>query len=691
MKNLIIVESPAKAKTIQKYLKDKYKVVASFGHVRDLPKSRLNVDIKNDFKPTYATIKARRELLKSLKEEVKKGKKVLLATDPDREGEAISWHLAQVLKLDLKDKNRVTFNEITQNGVKTGINNPREIDMNLVNAQQARRILDRIVGYKISPLLWKKVRRGLSAGRVQSVAVKIIVDREKQIREFVPKEYWTIESILSKQKGKKQFNAQLSLINGKKADISTKDVAEKIVKELKHSDFIVENIKNSTKKRTAPVPYITSTMQQDAYNKISFSSKKTMKVAQELYEGVNTKLYGTQGLITYMRTDSLRISEEAKTAANEYIKKTYGEQYVGYEKKLKKNTNVQDAHEAIRPTNLNILPESVEQDLTKDQYKLYKLIWERFVASRMADAVYNITSAEIKAGTYTFSASGSRVSFLGYTAVYKNNKEQDEQKELPELEVGEKLSVKKIEPLQHFTQPPARFTEASLIKALEEKGIGRPSTYAPTISTIMAREYVIKEGKSLKPTDLGEIINGILEEYFKNIVDENFTANMETGLDSISLGKLDMVALLKEFYGDFEKTLKNAEENMDPQKIEVPSEHTDEICEVCGAHMKVKFGKFGKFLACERYPECTNTKKFVKPSAGICNKCGGKILIKKSKTGRTYYGCENNPTCDFMTWDIPIADACPKCGATLFRTKGKNHKIICRAENCGYIKEGNNE
>ena len=364
---------------------------------------------------------------------------------------------------------------------------------------------------------------------------------------------------------------------------------------------------------------------------------------------------------------------------------------MGYEKKLKKNANVQDAHEAIRPTNLNILPESVEQDLTKDQYKLYKLIWERFVASRMADAVYDITSTEIKEGIYTFSASGSKVNFLGYTAVYKNNKEQDEQKELPELEVGEKLCVKKIEPLQHFTQPPARFTEASLIKALEEKGIGRPSTYAPTISTIMAREYVIKEGKSLKPTDLGEIINGILEEYFKNIVDENFTATMETGLDSISLGKLDMVALLKEFYGDFEKTLKNAEENMDPQKIEVPSEQTNEICEVCGAHMKVKFGKFGKFLACERYPECTNTKKFIKPSAGICSKCGGKILIKKSKTGRTYYGCENNPTCDFMTWDIPIADACPKCGATLFRTKGKNHKIICRAENCGYIKEGNNE
>jgi DNA topoisomerase-1 len=685
VKNLVIVESPAKAKTIEKYLKRGYDVVASFGHVRDLPKSSFGVDIKNNFEPRYSTVKARRELIKNLKKKAQTCSKVFLATDPDREGEAIAWHLAHILKLDLEAENRVVFNEITADGIKSGIAGQRKINLCLVNAQQARRILDRIVGYKITPLLWRRIRRGLSAGRVQSVAVKIIVERERQIREFVSEEYWSIEAFLA-SKGK-PFSAKLSTYQDKKLTIDSEEKANAILADLKDADFVVIEIKKGTKKRAAPFPFTTSTLQQDAYNKFSFTAKRTMKVAQELYEGVGTEEFGTQGLITYMRTDSLRVSDSAKSAASEYIINTYGKNYLGYEKKIKKAANVQDAHEAIRPTDVNILPAKIKKDLTADQHKLYKLIWERFVASRMADMILDTVTVKIKALNYGFVANGHSVKFDGFSAIYTNfEKEDADAKMLPALAENEKLDVKKIEKNQHFTQPPARFTEASLIKALEEKGIGRPSTYAPTISTIFAREYIEREGKTLKPTGLGEIVDGVLAEYFGEIVNENFTAKMESELDLIGTNDLDMVTVLQKFYDSFSVALDFAENNMDFGKITIPEEKTDEVCSECGANMIVKFGRFGKFLSCERYPDCSNKKKYVKPTGGICSKCGKRIVIKKSKTRRIYYGCEDNPKCDFMTWNQPITDPCPKCGATLFRTKGKNSKTLCMADKCDYEK-----
>ncbi|MDR1260149.1 MAG: type I DNA topoisomerase [Oscillospiraceae bacterium] len=685
MKNLVIVESPAKAKTIEKYLKHNYNVVASVGHIRDLPKSRFGVDIENGFTPKYSIIKARKDLIKNLKEHAKKCPKVFLATDPDREGEAISWHLAQILKIDLNEINRVVFNEITPKGIQNGIKNPRKINLNLVDAQQARRILDRIVGYKISPLLWRKIRRGLSAGRVQSVAVKIIVDRECKIREFVSQEYWTIEALLLSAE-KKQITAKLEAIAGKKTEINLEKEANEILTNLKEATFIVGNIKIGTSKRSSPLPFITSTLQQEAYNRLSYSAKKTMKIAQELYEGINTKKFGTQGLITYMRTDSLRISDDAKTATRAYIIEKYGEKYLGQEKKIKKKANIQDAHEAIRPTDINIIPDLIKDNLTPEQYKLYKLIWERFIASCMADTILDTASVEINAANYKFVASGYLVKFNGFNTISSFIKNDSNATALFALIEGEILTTKALEKLQHFTQPPARFTEASLIKALEEQGIGRPSTYAPIISTILAREYVIKEGKSLKPTGLGEGINNVLIEYFNKFVDEKFTSNMESELDLIETGELNMLAVLKNFYADFVVALEFAETNMDRNKILIPEEQTEEICDVCGANMVVKFGKFGKFLSCAKYPECNNKKKYLKPTGGICNKCRGKIILKRSKTGKIYYGCEHNPTCDFMTWNQPITDQCPKCNATLFRTKGKNSKIICLVEGCDFCK-----
>ncbi|MDR1354455.1 MAG: type I DNA topoisomerase [Oscillospiraceae bacterium] len=694
MKNLVIVESPAKAKTIEKYLKKNYVVVASSGHVRDLPKSRLGVDVGNNFVPKYTIIKAKKEIIKTLKEKVKQCDKVFLATDPDREGESIAWHVAHVLKLDLGAENRVEFNEITAKGVKLGIANPHKINLDLVNAQQARRILDRIVGYKLSPLLWRKVRRGLSAGRVQSVAVKIIVDRERQIRAFVPVEHWSIEATLD-SKGN-QFNAKLSTVSGEKAEVPSLADAEKILSDLQRASFVVEEVKLGTQKRVAPPCFNTSTLQQEAYNRLSFSSKRTMKVAQELYEGVSTREFGLIGLVTYIRTDSLRVSDDAKMAAYDYIAGRYGKDYLGYEKKFKKKQNIQDAHEAIRPTDVNIRPEEIKVSLTADQYKLYKIIWERFVACHMADLIYDTVSAKISAGEYGFVATGRAVKFAGFSILHKEAaaEEGEAVKLLPPLETGERLGLRELEKAQHFTQPPARFTEASLIKMMEENGIGRPSTYAPTISTILAREYVEREGRSFKPTGLGEGVNGLLTEYFGGIVDERFTAGMESDLDSVSAGELDMTTALHHFYDDFVVALDFAELHIDHTKIIIPEEQTDEICDVCGARMVVKFGRFGKFLSCEKYPDCSNKKRYNKPTGGICSKCGGKIVQRRSKTGKIYYACENNSAAgsqagaglcpNFITWHQPITDRCPICNATLFRTKGRKSVVMCLAEGCDY-------
>ena len=685
MSNLVIVESPAKAKTIQKYLGEGYEVVASMGHIRDLPKSKLGVDVDNGFTPQYLEMKGKEDVIKDLKKRAGKSESVYLATDPDREGEAISWHLAQMLNLDLNADNRVAFNEITKTGVQTGMANPHKIDIDLVNAQQARRILDRLVGYKLSPFLWKKVKRGLSAGRVQSVAVRLIVDREEEIKAFFPKEYWSIDAKLSA--GGNPFTAKLSTVGGKKIEIPDKAHADAILAKLKTAEFRVKAIKKRVTKKQPSPPFITSTLQQEASKRLGFQSKRTMKAAQELYEGIDVNGMGAVGLITYMRTDSLRISADAQNAAAEYIKATYGESYLPDKPRVfKSKKNAQDAHEAIRPSMPDVTPDSIKNSLTSDQYKLYKLIWERFIASQMANALLDTISVDIAAADCIFKASGYSVKFDGFTILYeeKTEGEEENKKMLPPLTENDILEVISVTGNQHFTQPPARFSEATLIKTLEENGIGRPSTYAPTITTILARMYVEREGKQLRPTALGEVTTQVMKEHFQHIVDPEFTAKMESELDSIEQNKADWVNMLKIFYEDFAKTLTAAEEAMEGKHMKIPEEKTDIICEQCGKPMVIKIGRFGKFVACTGYPECTNTRKIVQETCGICPRCGNKIILKKSKRGRSFYGCSGYPDCNFMTWNVPVEETCPQCQNTLFKKGGKSGKLVCEKEGCGY-------
>ena len=690
MSDLVIVESPAKAKTIQKYLGQGYEVIASMGHVRDLPKSKMGVDKDNDFKPQYTDMKGKEDVIRELKKRAKKCDKIYLATDPDREGEAISWHIAQMLKLDMNDDNRVAFNEITKTGVKNGMSHPHKIDVDLVNAQQARRILDRLVGYELSPFLWKKVKRGLSAGRVQSVAVRLVVDRENEIRAFVPKEYWSIDAKFTAPSSRKVFDAALVAVDGEKLEIPNQAEADGLLKRLENAEYTVTSVKKRvTKKQPAP-PFITSTLQQEASRKLSFSAKRTMKAAQELYEGVDVQGVGAVGLITYMRTDSLRISDEAKKAAAEYIGTVYGSDYLPPEpRNFKTKSNAQDAHEAIRPSTPELTPERVKSSLSSDQYKLYKLIWERFIASQMANALLDTVSADIEANGCTFRASGYSVKFDGFMALYveSTDSEDGSKKMLPELKSDDKLKLKSIAGNQHFTQPPPRYTEASLIKALEENGIGRPSTYAPTITTITSRRYVEHEGKALKPTNLGEVITELMKDHFKKIVDAKFTAEMENNLDEVEHGEKDWVSTLREFYDDFSETLKKAEEAMDGKRVKVPDEETDVVCELCGRNMVIKYSKYGKFLACPGFPDCKNTKKIVTETEGSCPRCGKKMLLKKSKKGRSFYGCEGFPDCSFMTWNVPTKELCPQCGKSLFMKGGKSGKLVCESEGCGYERE----
>lgn len=683
---LVVVESPAKAKTIKKYLGKNYNVIASNGHVRDLPKSQLGIDTENNFEPKYITIRGKGDLIASLKKEAKSAKKVFLATDPDREGEAISWHLAEILGVDEKNIYRITFNEITKNAVQTAVKQPRSIDENLVDAQQARRILDRIVGYKISPLLWKKVKKGLSAGRVQSVATRLVVDREREIEAFKPREYWKIDVKLNKNGEKKKFSAHFYGTASKKIELENEEQVKKILEKVSDCDYIVKKVKNSTKVKHPAPPFITSTLQQEASRKLNFTSRRTMQAAQQLYEGVEIKGKGSIGLITYMRTDSIRIADEAKKAAFEYIKSAYGKEFVPEKPRVfKTKKNAQDAHEAIRPSDITITPDIIKDSVPADIYKVYKLIWERFAASQMASAVYDTVSVEIDANGYVFTANGSDIKFPGFTKLYiegKDTKEEDDGT-IPKLETGEKLVMTNLKESQHFTEPPARYTEASLIKAMEEDGIGRPSTYAPTITTILSRNYVSRKGKVLYPTELGIITTDIMTEYFRDIVDVEFTANMEESLDEVESGNVDWVKVVEDFYNPFEKTLENAEEAIG--KIEIKDEVSDVKCEKCGRMMVYKMGRYGKFLACPGFPECRNAKPIVKESGVNCPKCGGKILVKKSKKGKTYYGCENNPKCDFMTWDMPLKDKCPKCGGLLLENKFRGRrKVYCYNPSCGY-------
>ena len=649
---LIIVESPAKAGTIKKFLGGSTKVVASMGHIRDLPKSKLGVDIENDFEPEYINIRGKGDLIKSLKSDAKKAKQVYLATDPDREGEAIAWHLANILEIDQNSKCRVTFNEITKNAVKEAIKKPRTVDKNLIDAQQARRVLDRIVGYKISPILWAKVRRGLSAGRVQSVAVKLIVDREDEIERFIPEEYWNM--YVNLKKNKDVFKAKLVSKNNKKLDIHTKEEIDEILKEIDKVKFIVKGIKKAERKRNPAPPFTTSTMQQEASRKLGFTLKKTMSVAQGLYEGVNIDERGTVGLITYMRTDSTRISDVARAAAKEQIESIYGKEY--YENRYyKTKEEAQDAHEAIRPTYIDLTPESIKSNLTKDQYKLYNLIYNRFLASQMTSAIFDTITVKIDANEYNFKANGQSLKFKGFMALYvesKDTEEKEEDNKIPELKENETLEKVDIENVQSFTQPPERYTEASLVKTLEEKGIGRPSTYSPTITTILERRYIEKEQKQLVPTELGKVVNKLLVESFTDILSEKFTANMETEFDKIAIGKQAWKNVIRKFYGPFEKEVNKANEEL--EHVELVEEVSDVPCDVCGRMMVIKYGRFGKFLACPGYPECKNTKPFVQTIDEPCPKCGGKIQVRKSKKRRNYYICENNPkTCDYISWNKP--------------------------------------
>ena len=689
MSNLVIVESPAKAKTIKKYLGKDYDVVASMGHVRDLPSARLSVDLNNDFTPRYEIIKGKEKLVDELLQLSSKSENVYLATDPDREGEAISWHLAYLLNLDLDKTNRVEFNEITKTGISNGMANPRSINIDLVNAQQARRILDRIVGYKLSPFVSQKIHRGLSAGRVQSVAVRIVVDRELEIRAFEPEEYWTIDTKLVPKGSRKTFVASLYGDENGKIKISNKAEADKIISDLEDADFVISKVKNSTRKKSPAPPFITSTLQQEASRKLGFQSRKTMKIAQELYEGVEIDGIGAIGLITYMRTDSLRISADAISEASKYINENLGKKYLPAKPRLfKSRTNAQDGHEAIRPSTPSLAPNDIKSSLSSDQYKLYKLIWERFMASQMADCIQKTTQADIVANGYLFKASGYKVEFDGFTILYTESKDDSQEKEtqLPPLEPDTICKVKEIAQNQHFTQPPARFTEASLIKAMEEYGIGRPSTYAATISTITGREYVKREGKTLIPTELGETLAQLMKERFPKIVNVKFTAQMEQDLDTVESGDVEWVNLLDQFYNDFEKTLKKAKADMAGVKLQLKEDETDIVCEKCGRKMVVKVGRYGKFIACPGHPDCKNVKKFVEEAGTACPKCGSNVIIKRTKKGKAFYGCSNYPTCDFVSWYEPVAEKCPQCGDILYKKKGKKSTLFCQREGCGYKK-----
>ena len=690
MGKLIIVESPAKAKTIKKYLGRGYNVMASMGHVRDLPKSKMAIDIENDFEPQYINIKGKGKIINELKAAAKKADMVYLAADPDREGEAISWHLAHILGLDLSQENRVTFNEITKTGVQNGMSAPRKIDIDRFYAQQARRLLDRIVGYKLSPFLWRKVKKGLSAGRVQSAVVKLIVDRENEIRGFVPSEYWTIEATHFADDSDISFVSKLTLCDGKKVEVKNKEQADKIIAQLKEGEFVVDSVKRGVKKRNPAAPFTTSTMQQEASRKLGFQSRRTMQTAQQLYEGVEVGELGAVGLITYMRTDSLRISKDAQDAAAAYILENYGKEYLPEKRRsYAAKGKAQDAHEAIRPSMPELAPAKVKAFLTPDQYKLYSLIWRRFIASQMAQNEKDTVTVDLKAGRYIFRANGYSVRFDGFTRVYTEGKdiEGEEETSLPDIQENSRIKTVSGDGSQLFTEPPARFTEATLIKAMEENGIGRPSTYTPTITTIISRGYVERNGKVLQPTALGEVTSNLLAEHFNTIVDVDFTAHLENDLDKISEGDAQWVDILHEFYDVFKDSLEKAEKEMEGTKVKVPDEETDVVCEECGRKMVIRTGKFGKFLACPGFPECTNTKPITVETAGTCPECGGKILEKKSKRGRKFFGCENNPKCSFMTWDEPTSQNCPKCGSTLFKKTGRFAKLYCQKENCGFQKE----
>ena len=680
---LVIVESPAKVKTIKKFLGSNYTVAASNGHVRDFPKSNLGIDVEHDYEPRYITIRGKGDVLAGLRKEAKKADKVYLATDPDREGEAISWHLAEALKLDDKKMRRITFNEITKKAVKDSLKSPREIDMDLVDAQQARRELDRMIGYRISPLLWAKVKRGLSAGRVQSVALRIVADREEEINAFIPKEYWSLDAVLQVEGEKRPLVAKFHGTDKKKVTISSQKELDEILKEIEQAEFQIKDIKNGERLRKAPLPFTTSTLQQEAAKALNFSTQKTMRIAQQLYEGIDVKGNGTVGVITYLRTDSTRISEEADAAAREYVASVYGEEYVatpgGAKKKEQK---IQDAHEAIRPSDVTRTPAMLKDSLSRDQFRLYQLIWKRFTASRMKAARYETTSVKIGAGKYLFTVATSKVAFEGFRSVYT---EADEEKEesnvlVHGLRMDSKLTRKDMEAKQHFTQPPAHYTEASLVKTLEELGIGRPSTYAPTISTILARRYITKEGKNLYITEIGEVVNHIMKQSFQSIVNVNFTANMEGLLDMIAEGRVEWKEVVRNFYPDLEEAVQVAEKEL--ESVKIADEVTDVVCEECGRNMVVKYGPHGKFLACPGFPECRNTKPYLEKIGIPCPKCGKELGIRKTKKGRRYFGCEDNPECDFMSWQKPSKEKCPQCGGYMLE---RGNKLVCADESCGYV------
>ena len=687
-KYLVIVESPAKVKTISKFLGANYKVMASQGHVRDLPKSQMGVDIEHDYEPKYITIRGKGDILAALRKEAKKADKVYLATDPDREGEAISWHLAAALKLEDKDIYRITFNEITKNAVKASLKEARKIDMNLVDAQQARRVLDRVVGYGISPLLWAKIKRGLSAGRVQSVALRMICDRENEIDAFIPEEYWSMEAVIDIKGEKKPLIAKFYGDENGKIEIKNGEQMQAILDEVKKSDFSIESIKRGEKVKKSPLPFTTSTLQQEAAKTLNMSTKRTMNIAQQLYEGVDIKGRGTVGLITYLRTDSTRVADEAKVSSREYISENYGDNYIPKEINAKKDDKkIQDAHEAIRPTDLNLSPTVVKESLQRDQFRLYQLIWKRFVASQMAPAVYETTSVRIAAGKYRFSVAASKVVFDGFMSVYKNDDDNEETNTLAKgLDENSVLSLSDINGTQHFTQPPAHFTEASLVKALEEQGIGRPSTYAPTISTIIARHYVIKENKNLYISELGNAVNYIMLTAFPTIVDVKFTANMESLLDGVAEGTVEWKEIIRNFYPDLKVAIDEAEKELEHVKIE--DEVTDVICDKCGRNMVIKYGPHGKFLGCPGFPECHNTKPYLEKIGVPCPKCGKDVIIKKTKKGRTFYGCDGYPDCDFVSWQRPSEKKCPKCGGYMVE---KGNKLVCADETCGYVENKNDK
>ncbi|MBQ1823339.1 MAG: type I DNA topoisomerase [Lachnospiraceae bacterium] len=681
-KNLVIVESPTKVKTIKKFLGKNYEVVASQGHVRDLPKSSLGIDVDNDFEPRYITIRGKGNLLSSLRKEVKKADHIYLATDPDREGEAISWHLLEALNLKGKDVKRITFNEITKNAVKASFKKPRDIDLSLVDAQQARRILDRLVGYEISPLIWAKVKRGLSAGRVQSVALRIVAEREAEIDAFIPQEYYTLDVNLKGKGAKDKLTCGFYGRKSGKEEINDKASLDKIMSELTGEQFKVLSVKKTYREKKAPLPFTTSTLQQEAFKALNFSTSKTMRVAQQLYEGVDIKGAGTVGLITYLRTDSVRVSDEAKNMAHDFISENYGDDFLREGPgKTSAASRIQDAHEAIRPADLTRLPSNVKDSLTREQFRLYQLIWRRFMASRMSNAKYETTTAKIQAGEYIFSTAASHRIFDGFMLVYTDAEEEKEEKKSPvySLEEGQVLEFDSFDEKQHFTQPPAHFTEASLVHTMEELGIGRPSTYAPTIGTLLARNYVTKEGRNLFMTELGDAVNNIMTEWFPTIVDKTFTANMESLLDGVEEGKVEWKSIIRNFYPDLEESVKKAQELL--EKVQIADEETDVVCDKCGRHMVIKYGKFGKFLACPGFPECSNTKPYLEKIGVPCPKCGKDIVIRKTRKGRVFYGCENYPDCDFTSWQKPVEKACPKCGKFMVI---RGNRIVCSDQECGY-------